>query len=329
MMKLLSLEAQNIFSLGHVKLDLADRGLTLVTGWSFDDNNGNMAGKSSLTSRAIVWCLYGKTVDGVRADAVINTSTDGKPCCAEIYFEDIDGTWYYIRRSRNPNTLKFKQSLSPPVGGVANWIELSKRNEKETQELINKALGRDHKTFIQSDFFGQGRERSFLSLAGSEQRAVVEEILPLTSLDRWQENAKEHLAEAELNVTDTILEIKLAGERINALNTKVEEIGAQHNSWGHEWLRDISASKSRLKALQGSTAAIEREYASLLVSLPEGISVSDHLENQNTITTDLAIITERWQGKIDRLTEQIWALEGQPDTCTTCNQKLPEDLLFL
>ena len=39
-MKLLSLKAHNVFSIGTIELDLKDRGLLLVTGWSNDDNNG-------------------------------------------------------------------------------------------------------------------------------------------------------------------------------------------------------------------------------------------------------------------------------------------------
>ena len=171
-MKLLHLQAHNVFSIGDVELDLKDRGLLLVTGWSYDDSNGNAAGKSSLARNAVMWCMYGKTVDGVKADAVINTSIkNAKHCGVTLHFEGVDGEEYRIYRSRKPNELVLSRKLTTDEG--EEWEQLTKRLEKDTQELVDALLGRDHKTFIQSDFFGQGRERSFLALPGSEQRSVV------------------------------------------------------------------------------------------------------------------------------------------------------------
>ncbi|KKK65168.1 hypothetical protein LCGC14_2976880, partial [marine sediment metagenome] len=105
-MKLLHLKAHNVFSIGTIELDLEDRGLTLIIGWSYDDKNGNMSGKSSLARNSIVWGLYGKTVDGVRADAVINTSIpNAKHCGVTLHFEGIDGNDYRIYRARKPASL--------------------------------------------------------------------------------------------------------------------------------------------------------------------------------------------------------------------------------
>ena len=180
-MKLLKLHAHNVFSIGTIDLDLKDRGLVLVTGWSHDEKNGNMAGKSSVANHCISWGLYGRTVHGVKADAVINTSiTNAKHCGVRIHFEGSDGEMYRIYRARKPNSLV----LSLKQHDEDEWFDLSKRNDKDTQAMIDSLLGRDHKTFIQSDFFGQGRERSFLALPGSDQKAVIEEILPLTLLRR-------------------------------------------------------------------------------------------------------------------------------------------------
>ncbi|KKK68574.1 hypothetical protein LCGC14_2942680, partial [marine sediment metagenome] len=102
-MKLLNLKAHNVFSIGTIEMSLGNRGLTLVTGWSYDDNNGNAAGKSSLARNAITWGMYGKTVDGVKADAVINTSIkNAKHCGVTLHFEGVDGNEYRIYRSRKP-----------------------------------------------------------------------------------------------------------------------------------------------------------------------------------------------------------------------------------
>ena len=111
-MKILSVKAHNVFSIGDTELDLRDRGLVLVTGWSEDEKNGNMAGKSSLANRAPVWGLYGRTVDGIKADAVCNTSiTPIKHCAVTVHFEGIDGKAYRIYRARKPNCLKLAKCI--------------------------------------------------------------------------------------------------------------------------------------------------------------------------------------------------------------------------
>ncbi len=316
-MKLLNLTARNIFSIGEVSLNLKDRGLTLVTGWSYDDNNGNMAGKSNIASRVISWGLYGKTVDGIRADSVISTSSKHKPSEVIIYFDGNDGSRYRIKRSRNPNRLTL----------YCGQVDITKRIDTETQELINKALGRDHKTFIQSDFFGQGRERSFLSLAGSEQRAVIEEILPLTSLDRWYESAKEYTVEIDAKVTDTKLELRLSEERITSHSNRLEDVKTQYNNWGSNRQREVSAARVRLSDLESVHFNLKDELFSLKDSLPTSISIPEFLKEQQKLKESLTSRIDTISVKLPILNILIRNLKEQPDTCTACLQKLPEEIV--
>lgn len=109
-MRLIKLEAENVFSLGHVSLDLSNRKLLLVTGFSNDDKSGNGAGKSSLANHAIVWGLFGQTYDGTKGDAVINRNSDKKFGKVEITFEDINGYQCKIIRTRNPNKVSLVEA---------------------------------------------------------------------------------------------------------------------------------------------------------------------------------------------------------------------------
>ena len=54
-MRLLSLTASNVFSLGEVEIDLEKQGLVLVSGKSLDEGGSNGAGKSNLANKAILW----------------------------------------------------------------------------------------------------------------------------------------------------------------------------------------------------------------------------------------------------------------------------------
>ena len=179
-MRLINFHAENIFSLSNVDLSLDNRGPVLITGHSIDENKSNGAGKSSLANKGIHWCLFGQTVGGLRGDDVINCHTSGT-ALARMEFIGNDEQRYVIERTRKPNSLKLTQ----------NEIDISRKLEKDTQELIDQALGRTFDTFVQTDFFGQGKVASYLALPAKEQKRILEDILPLDKLTRWSEAARE------------------------------------------------------------------------------------------------------------------------------------------
>ena len=70
-MRLLRVEAKNVFSIEQLTLVLANQGLLLIAG-----ENG--VGKSSLANKSIVWGLFGSTAGGITADDVINRNSTAK-----------------------------------------------------------------------------------------------------------------------------------------------------------------------------------------------------------------------------------------------------------
>jgi DNA repair exonuclease SbcCD ATPase subunit len=328
-MKLLNLHAHNVFSIGTIDLDLEDRGLTLVTGWSYDDKNGNMAGKSSLARNAISWGMYGKTIDGVRADDVINTSIpNAKHCGVRIHFEGIDGKQYRIYRSRKPNSLVLSSLYQNDRGQGDEWDDLSKRNEKDTQALIDKLLGRDHKTFIQSDFFGQGRERSFLALPGSEQRAVIEEILPLNSLDAWADTAAKERKEAQNRVDNAAQNLRMQAERVTMARNHLQGLEAQESSWSTDNITQTSQAQHKLNEVQLCSAGVEAEIKALQDSLPAGDTetiLSTYYNLEKTFHKSICQLGYN----IDSLTSIIDKRSAKPEICSECDQPYPTEKITL
>jgi DNA repair exonuclease SbcCD ATPase subunit len=321
-MKLLKLKAHNVFSIGDVELDLKDQGLLLVTGWSHDEKNGNMAGKSSVANRVPVWGLYGRTVDGIKADAVINTSIkNAKHCAVTVWFEGIDGCEYRIYRSRKPNELV----LSVRNVGEDEWGDLSKRNEKDTQQLINALLGRDHKTFIQSDFFGQGRERSFLALPGGEQRAVIEEILPLNSLDSWCENAKSRVREVQAMIDETQTGCRAQAERVSMASAHAQGLDRQANKWRDDYTQSLTTARENLAKVQQISSGIEDELVTLKDAMPRGCTSQEALSQKTKASTDLTLSNNTINYRIDTLTGNIDRRAARPDVCVSCDQALPSE----
>ena len=319
-MKLLHLKAHNVFSIGTIDLDLKDIGLVQVTGWSYDDKNGNMAGKSSVANHCISWGLYGRTVHGIKADDVINTSIkNAKHCGVTIHFEGSDGEVYRIYRARKPNSLvlSLRDRAEPE-----EWFELSKRNEKETQEMIDKLLGRDHKTFIQSDFFGQGRERSFLALTGSEQRAVVEEILPLNSLEEWKEKAKTEHTKALGRLTSAQEGYRTQNERVRMADSHLHTLQSQKAGWDTNNIQDERNLIDRLNKIQLMSSGIEEEITSLKIALPTG-DTQTLLDSYKTELHDITVALTSLDHKIDNLTGDIDRRASRPEVCASCDQALP------
>ncbi len=323
-MKLLHMDAYNVFSIGSVSIDLKDRGLTLVTGWSHDEGSGNMAGKSSVARNAPVWCMYGKTVSGVKADSVVNTSIkNAKHCGVRLQFEGVDGNTYRIYRARKPNSLVLSVLNTGAV--EEEWQDLSKRLDRDTQELIDKLLGRDHKTFIQADYFGQGRERSFLALPGSEQRAVIEEILPLNSLETWRGNAKDKLADANKDVENAKAEARATTDRVDAIRVKLEGIVSQQSSFTSQIKTEISSLMARLNATMGASDALKDELAVLRQAIPSDLTPQQFLDDQGAKEGVFISQIQAAQYRIDTLTSEIDSRSARQDTCSLCDQPLPKE----
>jgi len=159
------------FKLAH--LDLLNQGLVLISGL-------NGSGKSSLTSKAITWGLFGQTPSGLKGDSIENKNKlPTEPTEVIIWLDD--GS--YIRRGRNPN-----------------FVEISGeqfRLASDCQDHINNLINKDFKTFLNTDYFGQDRQIRFLDQSPKFQLELLEEILKLDSLDKYIQKTSEEIKEIE------------------------------------------------------------------------------------------------------------------------------------
>jgi DNA repair exonuclease SbcCD ATPase subunit len=218
-MKLLSLHAKNLFSLGEVEVNLEDRGLVLVTGYSKDEGSSNGAGKSSLANKAILWTLFGETAGGIRADNVGNRHAR-KGTFGEVRFQAVDGKLYTVRRERPARLVLAKDGL-----------EVSAKTARDTQEQINQLLGIDFKTFIQTSFFGQGRGLSYAGLTPKDQKAVLESILPMEEVDAWAQYADTKLKEIKPKADKAKNEFTIHHAKATALDEQLIATKKQAEYW--------------------------------------------------------------------------------------------------
>ena len=307
-MRLISLEANNVFSLGHVSLELADRKLLLVTGYSNDDKSGNGAGKSSLANHAIVWGLFGQTYDGTKGDSVINRNSNKKFGKVEITFIDINGLLCKITRTRNPNSLKLTEEnlLKSPE-------TLGRPSVSDTQEMINKRLGRDFSTFIHSDLIGPGTERSFFRLSGAEQVSVIENLLPINDLEEWTSVAKSRSKHTQ----GRILELKGKRNQLVGAQTALREytLSIERNRliWAAKNEVDRKSLNVALCNLKVQKSKLEKEADDLLAVVGPTWEA-----DEGAFKEDAASL---WKIKIE-LSKEIDFLKKivNLSTCTVCTQ---------
>lgn len=325
-MKFQWLKTDNVFSINSITLGLADLGLVLVTGHSYDDGGSNGSGKSSLVSKSLVWGLFGTSPDGVRADDVVNRHSGRGHAFVEICFTSDDSQHYIIKRSREPNRLWLKTGAGQ---------DLTCRLEIDTQKLINKLLGRDFKTFAQTDFFGQGRLLSFPSLSSAEQYKVLETILPLEKLQTWHQTAIASLKPVVHEKEVCRIDVLNCEAVITAHEQTIRNIEDNVKQWERKQSEDIKQVEFLLEGALKRKVANDKDRANideLIDNLEEPRPLQpmkDRIKEIDKATTKwdksmVEILTSLGHHLARRRTFETQIHQLDSDKCPTCEQIWPD-----
>lgn len=323
-MKLLSLEVQNLFSLGKVTVNLNSRGLVLVTGVSEDSPGGsNGAGKSSLANKSIIWILYGQTPHGLKADKVKNRHTKGK-AKGIVVFEGVDGREYRIERER-------PSKLSLFIEGQ----DVSQKDSKDTQVLINRALGRDFKTFIQTDFFGQGRMMSYANLPPAGQKAVLEQILPMEDLDKWAKTTTQviktfqrtALTQAVLNRGSLDTVVSTTEDLLFETQQRVQQWDTQHQMNIKLLEQQLRGESTRIEAIQTKLKELREQCKELIPPywgeevdfIKEREQLQEKINDCTQKIMDIQTEIHKWHSKVLILDDKQTTIHS---SCPTCGQAI-------
>jgi len=354
-MKFLSLTASNLFSLGEdVELNLDNQGLLLIRGWSFDENNENGAGKSSLISKALTWTIYGKTIGGTTGDKVINRHTGIKHCGADLYFQADDGERYCIIRTRNPNTLKLfkltkrdansKGEVFGTNEGNYDYDDVSLKTAKATQERIEALIGRSFDTFRQAEFFGQSRPQSFFQLTPAAQTETVQSILPISQLDDWAEKAKEVYKEMGEQESHFVLESASKKTALEEVHHQVRIIQGKSIAWlaAHgerldELEDNITVFNNKNKDIPSQIEEFEgrisqynmKELDALFDKTNEEMAENKVKIEKFDIEKNEAIkLRTQWDSHKEKLQDALNRVRNSiRDKCDTCGQKIPQETI--
>ena len=197
-MKWTKVYMKNFLSIREAEIDLDNRGLVLIEGKNKTNEafQSNGSGKSSLLD-AIVYAIYDTTSKGVKADDVVNNIENKNTAVIleGVRGEDIIRIERYRKHSKNKNKVFL----------FLNDKDISEKSVRDTNEVIEKIVGVDYNTFINSVLFSQGNGAGRFSTAtDKEKKEILENLVNLNIYADAQEIAKQKVKEKQEEINENI-----------------------------------------------------------------------------------------------------------------------------
>lgn len=219
MIKLTQVELNNFLSFHHAILPLDNQGITLITGENSlaEGLDSNGSGKSSLIG-SITYALYGKTINGLKSDDIINRNF-AKGTSVKLDFVDTESnTKYRIERYRKDKTNHNRVLL------YANGEEITEATTAKTDQHIQQVIGTDYETYITGIHVGKSDTVPlFADASDSQKKDILENIAKLSIYDKAHEIALNKYK--ELDTKSQVLQAKInsSTHTIEQLSDKQQE----------------------------------------------------------------------------------------------------------
>lgn len=228
-----------------VEIDFTAVDLVCITG-----ENG--AGKSSILD-AITWVLFGRARK--HDESIINLHSKQ----AEVRLDfDYEGNRYRVNRINPRGETKLVDFYIQKKESPGDWVQLTERTIRETDQKITETLRLDYDTFINASFFLQGEADQFTQQTPSARKRILSQILGLEVWETYRKKAAEkrtglrnslHTLEGRLE--EISRELSLEDERRQTLKSLETELA--------EAAENRAAQEERVAELQGVEALLEQQ----------------------------------------------------------------------
>ncbi|MDJ0659350.1 MAG: exonuclease subunit SbcC [Crocosphaera sp.] len=286
----LQLTLKNFLSYREIILDFRGLHTACICG-------ANGAGKSSLLE-AITWAIWGKSRTA-SDDDIIHTTAD----YVRVDFEFISYEQNYrIIRSRQRGK---SPTLDFQVNSGNQFISLSAKRVRDTQEIIVATLKLDYDTFINSAYLRQGRADEFMLRGATERKKVLAELLKLDQYEKLSEKAKDlskkHKIQAEqikLNLDrlqQQIEEKKNVNTEQKNVNQEIQKLQKlqqvdreklqtikQKDSHRQAWLEQFTWHQNKQQTLEKESKQFQQEG----LQLTQKINEAEKILNQEQEITE-------------------------------------------
>lgn len=278
-----------------------------------DRLGSNGSGKSTFFSDAVTWCLYGRTVSGLRTTDVKSWLTKRPPRVAVTIGSE--GSEHVVQRGPRASDLTID---GRQVG----------------QEDVDALVGVSHAAFAQAVTWGQAQPL-FLDLTPRDKMGLLQDAL---GLERWERraeaaSARERRLRASLVATQgEIRGLEAAEEHAQAALVEAREAAQQ---WGaaharrlaemRDQVRSLSAQHEQGEALRASEdLAVESEAMHVRTLAPAVDANRTKIRRLEGICREAEFALEMARRTLNELVAQRAALT-ETGTCPTCGQAVAEN----
>ncbi len=276
------IELKNFLSYGDVvqTIDFKNHDLICLSG-----KNGN--GKSALLD-ALTWALWGqarKITGATKADeGLLRLGQTRMMVCAEFEFGQ---QIYRVRREYSKTYGKPYSALDFEIFDESRnaYSSLTDKTVRATQEKIERLLGLDYDTFINTSFLRQGQANEFSKKSPKERKQILASILGLSKYDLLQQQAQEAMR-------SRMDEKKLFTALIDQTNKELEQEAFLTNNLT-ESLALSDNLNQKLQLLNSDLLIQEEAKASFTTIRNQGIQLEqDHVAIDRKYQQKLAVFQE-------------------------------------
>lgn len=220
-----TLEIDNFQSIGHAKIELDERGTTIIKGINnYEENtDSNGSGKSSIFE-ALYFSLFGKTTTGLTNVSNRYTGKDYK-ISLEFILDDVT---YKIIRNGTKVTL------------LQNDEDISRRNKSDTDTFIkDNILKVSPEIFLNIIYLAQGFKSRLSALTAGGRKDQIEEIIGTSEITESFRVQVQELKEKLNN------ELNEANNKISYNNGTINQININKDNYQKEINRILEERKNQ------------------------------------------------------------------------------------
>lgn len=285
---------------GEHEFRLAGRGLVLVLGENQDEPRmgSNGSGKSTLFD-AIDWCLYGIVPRGDHVDSIVNEA-EGADCVVRTDLSDDDGRPVVVERYRQVGK---RSGLTLHIDDV----ERTALDIRETQRLVERAIGMDRETCHATVLFGQLDLAGFGEAKDAERVEILTRILQLEVIDEWLAAAKAERDRLAAEGTQAANEVAVLRSKADTWRQVQEQQVAQREQWEVQHA-------GRLGQLTEALKVVEAEVGAARAEVPKGVGVLEEQLSALQAAQPVPADTSAIEVEITGLRQEIRGIEARAAT---------------
>jgi len=340
----------NFLSYGQNPQTISFEGYGLIC---LSGRNGH--GKSALLD-AMTWSLWGharKTTGTSRADEGLLRL--GAKSMMVLFEFDVGSRRYRVRRE-----FSFRQGNKPHLTldfgvydqAIEGYHSLTDKSIRQTQEVINRTVGLDYDTYVNSAYLRQGNSNEFSQKPPKERKKILSAILGIDKYDALQERvlglSRRYSAEIELlkelitrdeqalEALPLVLEREAVAVTGLAVSVQKAEATQQEFVLIRQKEADYQAKKRELEAALLQLAREESEatlartvWGKRCAAYRSDMALLRQLKNKNTIQEELTTLRQSEQKERTKQKEHLALQRRSIDVekeLFACEQRLKAEL---